>query len=136
MGAGKKIAIYTILLTSFVCNFLYILVIPVLVKYTKSCNCLNSCILKDISFDPTKDESKWSFLRAVGLRLATFLFIHTAAVMSLRIFTQKSSPATQDDPTTIKLLNRIVTNTLEHSFIFLLLLAYFIFDGPGKFILT
>lgn len=109
-------------------------VAPALVYYTKNCNCLNSHILKDISYDPTSNESKWVFLRTVALKLASFLLIHSFVVMSIRIISQKSSPATHEDPTSIKVINRVISNTLEQSFIFLILLAYFIFDGPGTFL--
>ena len=109
-------------------------VAPALVYYTKNCNCLNSHILKDISYDPTSSESKWVFLRTVALKLACFLLIHSFVVMSIRIISQKSSPATHDDPTSIKVINRVISNTLEQSFIFLILLAYFIFDGSGIFL--
>lgn len=109
-------------------------VAPALVYYTKNCNCLNSHILKNISYDPTNNESKWTFLRTVALKLASFLLIHSFVVMSIRIISQKSSPATHEDPTSIKVINRVISNTLEQSFIFLILLAYFIFDGPGIFL--
>jgi hypothetical protein len=53
--------------------------------------------------------------------------------MSTRIITQKSSPATQEDSTLIKVLNRIIANTIEQSIIFFGLYIYFIIDIAGKF---
>ena len=112
---------------------LFNVVVVLMVKYTKNCDCLNSVIFKDVSFDHTNDQSKWSLFRAVALKLAVYLFIHTMGVMFFRIICQKSSPATQDDPSTIKVLNRIIYNHIEQSLAFLALFAYFIFDGSGKY---
>eukprot|EP00178_Gracilaria_changii_P017035 TRINITY_DN48728_c0_g1_i1.p1 TRINITY_DN48728_c0_g1~~TRINITY_DN48728_c0_g1_i1.p1 ORF type:complete len:111 (+),score=8.91 TRINITY_DN48728_c0_g1_i1:217-549(+) len=52
--------------------------------------------------------------------------------MGCRIVTLRGSPSTQEDPTIIKLLNRIITNTLEQSFVFLGLFSYFLIDGSAN----
>jgi hypothetical protein len=103
------------------------------IKFTKNCNCISDILFKGVTIDVTKTESSWALIRSVFKQLAIFVFAHTSAVMLLRIFLSKSSPSTQDDPTLIKVLNRIITNTIEHSFIFLGLFVYYVIDGSGKF---
>jgi hypothetical protein len=70
------------------------------------------------------------------VQLALFVFVHAMGVMGMRLITKRSSPSTHEDPTYIKLFNRIITNTIEQSFIFLILLAYLVYDGPGISSLT
>jgi hypothetical protein len=113
------------------CIFPYA-VVTLAVKFTKSCDCLSSWLYPGISIDPTNDASKWALIRKFSLHISIFVFAHSAFVMLSRIFTNKSSPATKEDPTYIKLFNRIITNTIEQSVIFLGLFTYFLIDGPGN----
>jgi hypothetical protein len=107
-----------------------------LVERTKSCDCLNSMFFSDLtSFDLTAEGAKWALIRSLLAKIGAFLFVHAIIIMSIRIFTGKSSPATVEDPTFIKVLNRIITNTIEQSIIFVSLYVYFIFDRAGKFFL-
>jgi hypothetical protein len=102
------------------------------VKYTHSCNCLNKLFFCDLStLDLATEAAKWTIIRAILARIGLFLFIHAIVIMHIRIFTKKSSPATEDDPTSIKVLNRIITNTIEQSIIFIGLYAFFLFDKSG-----
>src|SRR5690606_18128844 len=57
-------------------------------------------------------------VKTLGLWLALFLFGLAALVMTLRILTGKSTPASRNDPVAIGTLNRILTNTIEQSIIF------------------
>jgi len=102
------------------------------VKFTKNCNCISDCLFKGITIDVTKVETSWALIRSVFKQLAIFVFAHTSAVMLLRIILSRSSPSTTEDPTLIKVLNRILTNSIEHSFIFLGLFVYYVIDGSGK----
>ena len=65
-------------------------------------------------------------------KISLFLFAHALFVMLIRIFTKKSNPVTEEDPETIKVLNKIITNTIEQSIIFLGLYVYFLFEKAGK----
>jgi len=78
------------------------------------------------------EADKWSLLRSLLAKISLYLFVHAMFIMTIRIFTGKSSPATQEDPTSIKVINRIITNTIEQSIIFIGLYAYFLFDKSGK----
>lgn len=75
---------------------------------------------------------KWQIVRSLTAKIALLLFTVAAGVMSCRIAFQKSSPATEQDPEIIALLNRIISNTIEQSIIFLALYSYFLFDRSGK----
>jgi hypothetical protein len=70
-------------------------------------------------------------LRSLLAKIALYLFLH-AIIMAIRILSGKSSPATVEDPTPIKVINRIITNTLEQTVMFVGLYAYFIFDRSSK----
>jgi uncharacterized MAPEG superfamily protein len=50
--------------------------------------------------------------------LSCYLFITSALVMMMRILTGAGSPATAEDPVSIRTLNRIILNTVEQSIIF------------------
>jgi len=71
-------------------------------------------------------------LRSLLAKISLYLFVHAIIVMTIRIFTGKSSPATQEDPTAIKVINRIITNSIEQSIVFVGLYTYFLFDKSGK----
>lgn len=101
-------------------------------KYTQSCDCLSSCLLKGVTIDLTKEETLWALIRNLAMKIAVFLLAHTSLVMFGRIIFKKSSPSTEEDPTYIKLINRIITNTIEQSCIFLGLFTYFLIDGSGN----
>lgn len=104
-----------------------------LVERTHSCDCLNKIFFSDLaSFDLTTEGAKWALIRSLLAKIAAYLFIHAFIIMNLRIFTGKPSPATVEDPNSIKLVNRIISNTIEQSIIFVSLYAYFIFDRAGK----
>lgn len=104
-----------------------------LVEWTHSCDCLNKIFFSDLtSFDLTSEGAKWVLIRSLLAKIAAYLFAHVFIIMNIRILAGKSSPATVEDPTSIKLLNRIITNTIEQSVIFVSLYAYFIFDRAGK----
>jgi len=49
----------------------------------------------------------------------------------MRIIGKKSSPATQEDPLPIKVLNRIISNSVEQTIVFLGMYSYFLFDKAG-----
>lgn len=53
-------------------------------------------------------------------------------VMSLRIVTGKSLPASNQDPVYITTLNRIITNTIEQSVIFAGLYAPILFSDKNN----
>lgn len=113
--------------------FLFDLVTLYVLKFTNSCNCLNSLMFCDISNqDFTTEESRWQIVRSVVAKISLFLFAHALFVMLIRIFTKKSNPVTEEDPETIKLLNKIISNTIEQSLIFLGLYVYFLFEKAGK----
>lgn len=71
-------------------------------------------------------------LRSLLAKISLYLFVHAIIIMTIRIFTGKSSPATQEDPTVIKIINRIIANSIEQSIIFVGLYTYFLFDKSGK----
>lgn len=84
-----------------------------LVETTHSCDCLNKIFFSDLaSFDLTTEAAKWALIRSLLAKIALFIFIHTFLTMTLRIVMLKASPATVEDPASIKLLNRIITNTI------------------------
>ena len=104
-------------------------------KYTHSCDCLHKWIFYDISnLEFVSDSDKWTLMRSWFAKIALYIFAHTFFVMSIRMLFKKSSPATQEDPDNIKLVNRIILNTLEQSAIFIGLYGYFLFDRAGMLI--
>jgi hypothetical protein len=104
-----------------------------LAKITHSCDCLSNYFLGGFKLDLANEDSKWVLFRLLFAKTALFLFIHAILVMVVRIFSKKSSPATQEDPTSIKLLNRILGNSVEQTLIFAGLYAYFLFDVSGTY---
>lgn len=64
------------------------------------------------------EKDKYEIIRTLGLYVALYLFGLASAVMSLRILTGKSTPASNNDPIFINTLNRIITNTIEQTIIF------------------
>jgi hypothetical protein len=55
---------------------------------------------------------KWQIVRSLAAKVAVFLFSLASFVMVCRIIFKKSSPATEQDPEIIALLNRIISNTI------------------------
>jgi hypothetical protein len=105
----------------------------IIVERTHSCDCLNKILFSDLpSFELITEAAKWALIRSLLAKIALFIFVHAFLIMNVRIFTNKPSPATVEDPASIKFLNRIITNTIEQSVIFIGLYAYFIFDRAGK----
>lgn len=87
----------------------------------------------DISnHDFTTEDSRWQIVRSVVAKISLFLFAHALLVMLFRIFTVKSNPVTEEDSKEIKLFNKIISNTIEQSLIFLGLYVYFLFEKAGK----
>lgn len=104
-------------------------------KSTHSCGCLNKIFFWDLeNSDLTTEDAKWAVVRSLLAKIALFLFAHAILIMTIRIFTGRSSPATQEDPTAIKVINRIITNTIEQSVIFVGLYVFFLFDKAGSYI--
>jgi hypothetical protein len=64
------------------------------------------------------EKDKYELVRMLGISLSLFLFGLSAAVMSLRVVTGKSTPASNNDPLHISTINRIISNTIEQSIIF------------------
>lgn len=64
--------------------------------------------------------------------MALYLFGLSTAVMSLRILTGKSTPASNNDPVVINTLNRIITNTIEQSVIFAGLFGVILFSDSNN----
>lgn len=96
------------------------------IKSTHSCDCLTKIFLHDVSL-----QDRPALLRALLARIALFLFAHATAVMAIRIVTKKGNPASEEDPPTIRVLNRVITNTIEQTVIFGGLYAYFLLDVAG-----
>ena len=65
--------------------------------------------------------------------LSLLIFVPTILTMFCRIFGRKPSPATQEDSIAIKLLNRIISNGVEQSIVFMGLYFFFLFDKAGSF---
>ncbi|KAL4469436.1 hypothetical protein ABPG74_004689 [Tetrahymena malaccensis] len=73
------------------------------------------------------DEGKQYIVLKIGYMLATYVLILTFSVMLIRITTGRSNPISFQDPKIIITLNRIIQNTLEQGFIFMLNYAFFIY---------
>lgn len=130
---SKLLIIFGISLVSFASKHYIYLATYLILTNTHSCNCLNNIFFCDIpAVDLTTQASKWLVIRSLLSKIALFLFVHAMLVMTLRILTKKSSPATEEDTTSIKVLNRIISNTIEQSLIFVGLYVYFLVDRSGK----
>lgn len=57
-------------------------------------------------------------IQTLGVLFAIFLFSIATIIMLMRIFTGKANPATHADPVYISTLNRVITNTIEQTIIF------------------
>ncbi len=90
---------------------------------------LNRFLFKGESIET--NQEKIDILLKLGLYVSLYLFGLAFLVMNLRIFTGKSSPATQADSSAINTLNRIITNTIEQFIVFIGLYAYLLFNCKG-----
>jgi hypothetical protein len=75
----------------------------------------------------TESDKKW-LAQTLGLWLSIYLFSIAVLIMTLRDVTGKSSPASGKDPIYINTLNRIITNTIEQSVIFVGLFGPLLFS--------
>ena len=76
-----------------------------------------------------------SLAQTLGLWLSIYLFGIAFLIMTLRIVTGNTSPASGKDPVYINTLNRIISNTIEQSIIFAGLFAPILYsdvDHVGK----
>ncbi len=81
-----------------------------------------------------KEEDKMSVLKETILLMGVFEFVIAMTVMSMRILGQKINPVAEKDPLSIALLNRILSNNLEQSFVFFGLYSYLLLcHTSGKF---
>jgi hypothetical protein len=81
-----------------------------------------------------KEEEKMSVLKETMLLMGVFEFVIAMTVMSMRILGQKINPVAEKDPLSIALLNRILSNNLEQSFVFYGLYSYLLlFHTSGRF---
>jgi hypothetical protein len=70
------------------------------------------------------------------LFMGVFEFVIAMAIMSMRILGQKINPVAEKDPLSIALLNRILSNNLEQSFVFFGLYSYLLLSHTsGKFLI-
>jgi hypothetical protein len=60
-------------------------------------------------------------MKILGLFLGLFLFGLAVAIMNFRVLAGAPYPASGTDPVMIVTLNRVITNTIEQSFIFVCL---------------
>lgn len=58
------------------------------------------------------DKDKYWLCQTIGLWVALYLFGLAVTVMTLRILTGKTTPASGNDPAYIGTLNRIISNTI------------------------
>jgi hypothetical protein len=68
-------------------------------------------------------ESKLTLLSLVGLICTIFIFINIAIIALLRLVLV-ANPLEKDDPLSIKVLNRVLNNTIEQLYIFSPALCY------------
>ncbi|EAR88602.1 mapeg family protein (macronuclear) [Tetrahymena thermophila SB210] len=103
----------------------------VLICFYQFCNYQeNQVKLYETKLDLIKrfdNESKQYIVLKIGYMLATFILILTFSVMVIRIATGRSNPISFQDPKIIITLNRIIQNSLEQGFIFMLNYAFFIY---------
>lgn len=77
---------------------------------------LNKAVFNRKHIATEKDKS-W-ICQTLGLWLSLYLLGLAVTIMSLRILTGKSTPASGNDPIYMNTINRIITNTIEQSIIF------------------
>jgi hypothetical protein len=129
MSSFKIALIYTVLALGVI-GLIFILFIGSWFFITETSNGdLNRFLFKEHSLET--NQEKIDILLKLGLYVSLYLFGLAVAVMNLRIFTGKSSPATQTDSFAITTLNRIITNTIEQFIIFIGLYANILFNGKG-----
>jgi len=66
----------------------------------------------------SENDKKW-LAKTLGLWIGIYLFGLTTLVMISRVFTAKFIPNASKDPMFIDILNRIITNTMEQTMIFI-----------------
>ena len=123
--ATKVLMAYTNLLLSLVGTLFFL-------KETSSCQCVLKWVFcTETPLDLTAPDGKETLFREFFLRVGVYMLALSVSVMSIRVATAKSSPASEEDPTTIKVLNRVLGNTIEQLFIFVGLYAYFLYNKAG-----
>ena len=124
---GKKILLeYTNIVVSIVAGIFFL-------RETSSCQCLLKWVFcTDMPLDLSAVDGKEAFLRELLLRLGLLLLALSLSVMGIRVVTAKSSPASEEDPMAIKLLNRVMGNTIEQSFFFVGIYVYFLYHKAGR----
>ena len=128
---AKPIVNISIMLLCLVGTYTSYLAAAAIIIFTKDTNILNKVFFPKMSFN--QDDQKLTFLRNVFAYLSLIIFVPIFLVTLCRMFGQKSSPATQEDPLIIKVLNRIISNTVEQSIVFLGLFSYFLLDKAGNY---
>jgi hypothetical protein len=98
---------------------------------TSSGELLNPFFFPGLSINILDQDAKWLILRLFLAKVALFLLSIVFSIFLLRCFTKKIAPALDEDPTSIKLLNRVLLNSLEQAAIFGGLYFYFLFDKAG-----
>ena len=76
-------------------------------------------------------KGKEALLREFFVLVSLFLLLHSVGVMTIRIVTASSSPATEPDHKYINVLNQIMRNTIEQLFIFTGLFLYLLYEKAG-----
>lgn len=87
---------------------------------------LNKAVFNRKHISTEKDKS-W-LCQTLGLWLSLYLMGLAVTIMTLRILTGKSTPASGNDPIYMNTINRIITNTIEQSIIFAGLFAPILFS--------
>ncbi|KAL4487914.1 hypothetical protein ABPG72_022774 [Tetrahymena utriculariae] len=123
-NASKKLG-YINQAVATICTAVVVICFYQLCNYQENQVKLNEAKLDLIKrFD---NESKQYIVLKIGYMLATFVLILTFSVMFIRVSTGRSNPISFQDPKIIITLNRIIQNTLEQGFIFMLNYAFFIY---------
>ena len=79
-------------------------------------------------FEDNNTSNQITVLTSVSFWISILVFYLIIMTMFSRIFDKSPSPLIRNDSFKINLLNRIISNTLVHSMVFLMSFAYYLFN--------
>jgi len=102
----------------------------------QNCDCKPSKFLVSLINQSWNFETKFSVVLVAWMSLAALVLLCTVLVMLLRVVMFRPQPYKQADPLIIAVLNRVIANTIEQSFVFIPFFSFWVLtklDEAHKF---